>query len=770
LGECPPHHSLLACHGCEAGFAWNGEGCSSCDGSEVARPIIAAFIALVAGIAAWFFSSRLSVDGGSTTVVVSASIVLNCLQAMGSISSLDIEWLGPMASSRPLLQMLTFRADFLSLACFLQDYSAVEHYTAGLALLPCVLTVIVTLCGVRRLAGRNVTAAEVTNALGSCVMVLFLPMVAVATVPFQCVRNPDGTSSVRTEPSVLCWESEEHEVMLILATTATLTSVIAPVAFVLTVTLRYPRKVMRPGGEQFFLRYRFVFRRYPRACYVHGLLYVLRSFAIGLIPVISADSPHFQVMLLAAVVVLFVGCLSKLQPPRAGIVHLLDVGTGLALVILLLGSAMLQEERAEAELVFMVATVGLGLVCFIPLVWVPCTELLRRDNIDVFLCHYKREAACRARFWKFALSKKLARSRVFLDSDSLQDAEAIFSTVSRRTRTFVILATEGTLAQPWCAGEITCAHRNGVHIVPVALGLSWPPSPGNLDAAVAGFDAEARQMLLARGITLTEVRDVYEELCDIRPVRIFDQSEASHHVAINAVLERFLGGCPPFVLGSQEALESGRRATRSAGILASDADPEAVAARGVLRGMLPPEMGGTVADVATGSRLRSLVVLLSAGALRDPDFATSLRAALKAGIPPIPVHVGGDFHYPDLAFYQQLEAGKFFTLDDKGGQKALATVRVAYERLFSVTPLRLSPAAPMSVLQAEVEGVRARVERIMLPDGDGRPPSPGTETTSCELGLWAEEEDLPDVGSEVSSSGVPSLPYHSCMLMPPALV
>ena len=65
--------------------------------------------------------------------------------------------------------------------------------------------------------GRPIDKNRVLNSQGLIVLIVYISLALSVALPFQCIPNPNGTTSMASNPGVICWESELHTQMAALA-------------------------------------------------------------------------------------------------------------------------------------------------------------------------------------------------------------------------------------------------------------------------------------------------------------------------------------------------------------------------------------------------------------------------------------------------------------------------------------------------------------------------------------------------------------------------
>eukprot|EP00971_Amphidinium_carterae_P307234 6106001-Amphidinium_carterae.1 len=94
----------------------------------------------------------------------------------------------------------------------------------------------------------------------------------------------------------------------------------------------------------------------------------------------------------------------------------------------------------------------------------------RRKPYDFFLCHHKAGAGAFARLLKIMLlDTRQLKADVFVDSDNLENLDALFGYVCSDTSNLVVLASSAVFTRPWCVGEMCTARLASVPTMVVAM-------------------------------------------------------------------------------------------------------------------------------------------------------------------------------------------------------------------------------------------------------------------------------------------------------------
>ena len=158
-----------------------------------------------------------------------------------------------------------------------------------------------------------------------------MTLTIVSLLPWQCISNPSGYSTMQTQPGVICFSSDEHSLLLglsVLGLLMRLRPQAPPKPMFLGIRYRclrcpsepqrlafhisklyryevmYPSYVASGQGLIIVNRYRFIFERFRASRYFFGVLYLLRNTLLSLIPVALANYPSIQITTLAGVMLM----------------------------------------------------------------------------------------------------------------------------------------------------------------------------------------------------------------------------------------------------------------------------------------------------------------------------------------------------------------------------------------------------------------------------------------------------------------------------------
>ncbi|CAJ1358827.1 unnamed protein product [Effrenium voratum] len=337
--------------------------------------------------------------------------------------------------------------------------------------------------GLARLRGKRMSLDSVFNLNGILLFALFITLTLAVLGPFQCIGNPDGSSSM----------------------------------------VKYPSRINSGAGLQLVNRYRFLFQRFRPECYFYGLVLLVRNAFVALFPVMFVAAPEIQVVLMGALFVCGGALQVRTWPWRTEQANYADLIMTCFLQIVLLGAAPLLEidQAQSTEMLgwlLCVAVLGPFLAGLSAVGYSIYRHFMPGDMFGIFLCHHKGGAGSLCRLLKL-LAHRHSNTNVFLDSDQLEDLDLIFDTIRAKTKrlvqmSVVVVLTPELLKRMWCAGEIVTAHKNKVTTVPVICDGFIQLTEKTLEAIPDVWTAQQKQILANYGIDMEDVKKAYVWLRD----------------------------------------------------------------------------------------------------------------------------------------------------------------------------------------------------------------------------------------------------------------
>ncbi|CAK0860455.1 unnamed protein product [Prorocentrum cordatum] len=710
--------SVIGCASCRPAYHRASKGeCTKCEGSAW-LPLLGASFLVVCGLSAVAFFARVDVTKirmNTVSVAICMSQTVMIVQTMSLFFTMKIDWVEPMRSMLSTFSIAAFNYSALNLSCGVSDSDSVAKYVLQLLSFPLGLSLLCAIFAIMHFAlGKPISKDHVINSVGVLTLVLFLMLNMTALKPFHCVSSPNGTSSLSSNPSIICYVDSEWVAMAVMGTIAVLVYGVGFFSIVLYITISYPALALSARGSIIMSRYRFMFQRFTAKCFYFTPIYLMRTLFIALIPVIFADYGHRQMIFLVLTMVVFGKIHATYQPWRGAIPNMLDVWVMGCMILLLTCSSLLikvdgDEMVADLEVFFTIIMVFVFGAVGIFLAFLAYRRFVPKDRWTAFLCHIP-DTAMTARWVKIDMQKRIGDKKgIFLAADNLDwNLEDIFDLMRcQLADNVVVLLSGGTLSSPQCAGQVTTAHTNGVRLVPVALDSYTELCDADLDeAAIATrWSAEAFRRCTAEGISLAMVKDAYSYLRGASKIscRVVANRLASSHGASLQAIAMVSSTCGAGKAADGPEDDDGEY---DVGVVADVCDSEAIAAAEVLKSMVGAIKGWKLKGLMQDSEVRQarapsqlLVVVLTRGCLGSESFVQTAAAALQAW-PSAPMLAARaeDFSFPTVDTMQKVLTPQIA----RGAEIPEAHVSSSYAALLASPSVSFVANARMSSLEKQV--------------------------------------------------------------------
>ncbi|CAK0840968.1 unnamed protein product [Prorocentrum cordatum] len=734
--------SEIGCASCKENHhvGSNGE-CQMCQGSAV-LPLIGAAIATLCGLVGMAFFARVDVTKvrmNTVSVAICMSQTIMILQTLSLFFTMKVNWIDPIKSMFTGFSVAAFDFSVLNLSCGVSDSDVVSKYALRLLSFPLCLAMLCLVFAIFHFVLRApISKDHIINSIGVLTLVFFLMLNMTGLSPFHCISSPNGTSSLSSNPSVICFEDSEWTAMAVMGIIAVLVYGVGFFSVASYVTLNYPALVIHEGSIV-MSRYRFMFQRFTAKCYYFTPVYLIRTLLIALIPVIFADHGHRQMIFLVLVMVVFGFIHARYLPWRGAIPNALDIHVMGCMILLLTCSSLLLtvdagDMTADLEVFFTIIMVFVFGAIGIFLASLAYRRFVPKDRWTAFLCHIS-DTAITARWVKMEMEKRMVdKNGIFLASDNLDwNLEDIFDLMRcQLADNIVILLSGGTLSNPHCAGQITTAYTNGVQMVPVALDSYTELCDEDLDEAVIAkrWAAEAFRRCTAEGISLTMVKDAYAALSSKAKIScrvVANRLAKSHSTTLYALAEvSSTCGAGKAADGPEE-----KGGDYAVGVIADVCDAEAIATVEVLKIMVGAINGWELKGLMQESEVRQaqapsqlLLVVLTRGCLGSEIFVQTANAAVRAW-PSVPILAArtDDFSFPTEETMQKVLAPQI----SKGAEILEEHVSSIYAKLLASSSVTIVANARMSSLEKQVgylTSCAAELASSPSSGGEGAPPEP----------------------------------------------
>ncbi|CAE7488865.1 Grm5, partial [Symbiodinium necroappetens] len=684
LGTCADGREGQACNNCKvshyADFSEGTQGgqCQPCARADLLPAIFTMVVTLIllyqltkSGI----YSLKVSLN--TLTAAAVASQLVMAVQTLAAIRELSIDWQEPARTLMNLTRLLTFDLHLVRATCLFVVDSPSLHFASQLLACPALCGLLLLRWLMWKILGYHQPFNIVLNQCGLLVFAFFLSITRSTLTPFQCVSNPDGSSSMLTHPGILCFQSEEHAALSGLAVAGILTQPVAVLVWATYVIITYPSRVASGRMLRFVNRYHFLFHRFKPESYYYGLLLLYRNGLVALLPIFLVGAREFQLPLMGALLLVIGFLQAHTFPWRTVPANLIEIFLNGFLIVLLLAAApllLINVEGSTALLGWLVCVplLGIFVVVLVGLARAALKHIRRTKLYGIFLCHHKGGGGSLCRLMKILI-----------------------------------------------AGEITAAWKNGITTVPLFCDGFQPLSDEELKLIPDYWTAQQKQALANYGVELGDVLSAYvwvqHELSSVEMPRfglLADRDEAVVDMLRLCGFNSWKGDCLP---SSKEP-----RAPEKARILITScvADAEVLSACEVMQLLLQAHLHVECAVVQGVDHLIRwrpwayyLVVLLFKGIFRDPEFARILLSACARGASSLDrslelVPVVADTNFEFLSH----PGSKRENADDQGTE-GTDLLRAAIKNMFNVLALPFSPLASEGMQRRQVIEIAGRMHR-----------------------------------------------------------
>jgi hypothetical protein len=720
--------------------------CEECGATSLV-PILLVCCLTLLGFTAMAFYARVDVSRiklNTLAVGICMGQTAVAVQALAVFKVLEVDWVEPIRSFLNVISVLSFDLDVLALSCMFPDSNVLGKYILKMFIFP---TGVLILCAIffvmNKVSKQKIGVDHIVNSIGLLFLVLFLTLAMLSLAPFHCVSSPNGTLSLASNPSVICFDNSDWTMLAAFGAVAVLCYVVLFISWVTYVTVRYPKLISSGDGMIVINRYRFLFQRFTVECYFFTPIYLARNFIIAILPVVFPDYGHRQVSMLALVLLLFGFSQGWLRPWRGFMPNLLDSITTCCLIMALVGAALLNKADHDqvildmqvffTVLIVIVTLSTAGFVGF--MTW---RRFFPPKLFAAFLCHHKLGCAVGARLMKLELEQRLKRP-VFLDSDALDNLEDLLDIVRTSISNLVVLLTAETLSRPWCAGEIATSYKNGVPIVLVSYDEYRELTEDDLSevSISARWTPEAFAGCVTQGVSIAVVAEAYawvRQADKIPCPRVSACMSGKPEEAMLAV-ERVVSACLQRKLARESQHSTSSKATTyessqsecshqsttkaiDFATLANYLDGESISAARVLsrlvraktqwntKELLHPREVQDAKDNIHG--VSCLCVILTQGCLTSEGFLSTLLAALDAwgsDMAMVTIKMTG-FEFPTNQMTKESVVPQVSKLVSKSEEE----IAVVYQQLLSILSIPFSPHGHISVIGVEVDSILRRVD------------------------------------------------------------
>ena len=196
------------------------------------------------------------------------------VQALGAFRQFQIVWREPVLSLLDAISLLALDIKVIRVECALETDNPVNNYVLRLLVYPFFALLLTSFLLLLKANGHPIDRDRILNSQGLTVLIAYISLVLSAVLPLQCVPNPNGTSSMASNPGVVCWESDPHTTLALLSIIGILMYPVTMLSLVIYITVRQPTLIGLGQGLMLARRYRWLFQRFTPECFYYGVIYI----------------------------------------------------------------------------------------------------------------------------------------------------------------------------------------------------------------------------------------------------------------------------------------------------------------------------------------------------------------------------------------------------------------------------------------------------------------------------------------------------------------
>mmetsp|Transcript_62487 Transcript_62487/g.167356 ORF Transcript_62487/g.167356 Transcript_62487/m.167356 type:complete len:1288 (-) Transcript_62487:285-4148(-) len=356
--RCAAGHdeNSLACALCLDGF-YNSDGdCLPCEGSSWEFPVFVTSAASLAGMVLVYklCNSPLTRQATSlSSTAVSIGMMLTAVQSLALLQQYHVRWASPFADVLEGLSLLTFDLRLLKPGCF-ADSSPTLEYSARLAVpLLAAMTYLGLFVASRLLAKvSKITPWVLARTVNSACQVwqaLYISILVVALLAFQCRENPSAEATVGGYPSVSC-DADEYWGLFALGCIFTVMYGVGFFTYCLVCNYIAPR---RTATSPFFvMATRFLYFRFRTDRWFWGSVLMVRAILLAMIPILYPTDANAQVFCLCSVGTGFLVLQLVETPWKTKLLNTCDSCVLVMLILLAAAASAFTEQEEAAGSVF----------------------------------------------------------------------------------------------------------------------------------------------------------------------------------------------------------------------------------------------------------------------------------------------------------------------------------------------------------------------------------------------------------------------------------
>jgi len=385
----------LVCNKCsKTGYHIVDGKCEQCSPHLKLVLLFATLAGLLLIVAAFYVTnSPLAVNAShKQDIMVFIGLAITIFQVFGVLKQMQVRWpvvmhdfMGSSSSA------FTLDAQAISLTCAVGDDAVIQYLVQ--AFVPYVLIAMTAALGftsrvIARACGKAWMAWSVSkclNVIGQVLQALFIAFCQIMVRPLQCYDHPNDKRSMVMFPEVLCWQSDDHTLLTMIAAGILLFFILPYVAWCVWGCWKAPMKSATKDAA-FLECFRFLFYRFRPDCWWWGLIFLVRQTLLAFAAAIPSSNAHAQLFYIGVVLTLYIFFTAMFWPWISTELSIVDFGTSLMLLLILMCSSQFLPNTAEGGRVSLLVIMFIALACVILRYVGIFVMSLCSNNVDEEIC------------------------------------------------------------------------------------------------------------------------------------------------------------------------------------------------------------------------------------------------------------------------------------------------------------------------------------------------------------------------------------------------
>jgi len=354
-GRCAENRDedVLVCARCVPGYSRWKNSCNKCGSGAEAALVFLLLVFLAMMIATYYVCNSAVTRDASSLLATSVSfgMILTAVQSLSIVGQISVSWSSPWSDVIKVLKFMAFDLELLQMECLSDSISPVVRYL-GRVIIPVLVAALylILFAGSRvvlpRLKRSSWEWTKTVNSAAQVWQALYISIVLVAFLPFQCYEHPNGDSSVTEMPEVVCGEGD-HGTMAGLGVVFIVVYGVGFFGACLWANIVAPSRSLR--SPAFTMYTRFLYYRFRSDCWYWGSVLMVRSFLIALVPIVAPDNGNVQVLMLICVVGVSMLLQAHVLPWKTYLLNSADTAVLLMLLVIAgAASAFTRQEESQS--------------------------------------------------------------------------------------------------------------------------------------------------------------------------------------------------------------------------------------------------------------------------------------------------------------------------------------------------------------------------------------------------------------------------------------